>query len=306
MTITARIDGVTGIPEPYRHPIVPPPKAIKVSLDDRCQFQCGFCARKDGISGGEMPWDMYCNLVDEMADQSIGELGLFYIGEPMLAKNLVKAVEYAKRRGIKYVFVTTNGALANHNKVKDLMMAGLDSLKVSFNYTDGVQLNEVANVAPSNFEKIVQNIIAARQVRDAYDFDCGIYASSIQLSGEQQDRMRNAVERIKPYVDEHYWLPLFSFGGQTEFGTPVRGNPGRLDRMRDPLPCWAVFTEGHVTSSGDISLCCFDSHSRWVVGNLADTTFMEAWNCKEAQGLRAAHLRKDVTGTPCEHCAIGT
>lgn len=25
----------------------------------------------------------------------------------------------------------------------------------------------------------------------------------------------------------------------------------------------------------------------------------------EAQDLRAAHLRKDVTGTACEHCAVG-
>lgn len=32
---------------------------------------------------------------------------------------------------------------------------------------------------------------------------------------------------------------------------------------------------------------------------------MEAWNCQEAQDLRAAHLRKDVTGTACEHCAVG-
>lgn len=305
MTITARIDGVTWIPAEYRQVICPPPKAIKVSLDDRCQFQCGFCSRKDAEAGGEMSWDMYVKLIDEMAANGIKELGLFYIGEPMLAKKLAPAIRYAKDKGIPYVFLTTNGALATHEKVRELMSAGLNSLKFSFNYADGMQLKQIANVAPSNFEKIVQNIIAARQVRDANDFDCGIYASSIQLDGLQQEKMESAVERIRPYVDEHYWLPLFSFGGQTDFGTPVRGNPGRLDRMRDPLPCWAAFMEGHITSTGDISLCCFDSHSRWVVGNLATSSFLEAWNCQQAQDLRAAHLRKDVTGTACEHCAVG-
>lgn len=303
--ITDRIDGVTGIPPEYRATICPPPKSIKVSIDDRCQFQCGFCSRKDAEASGAMPFTMFQNLVDEMAHEGIGELGLFYIGEPMLAHDLVKAVKYAKDAGIGYVFLTTNGALANKAKVESLMEAGLDSLKFSFNYADGMQLKQVAGVSPSNFDRIVENIITARNVRDANKWNCGIYASSIMLDGEQQKKMQNAVDRIKPYVDEHYWLPLFSFGGQTDFGAPVRGNPGRLDQMRDPLPCWACFTEGHITSAGDISLCCFDSHSRWVVGNLASTSFMEAWNCEAAQELRAAHLKKDVSGTACEHCAVG-
>jgi radical SAM protein with 4Fe4S-binding SPASM domain len=207
--------------------------------------------------------------------------------------------------GIEYVFLTTNGALATKEKVRELMAAGLDSLKFSFNYADGKQIKEVAGVSERNFEKIIQNIKGAREVKDEGGYSCGIYASSIMLDGEQGDKMALAVDRILPYVDEHYWLPLFSFGGQTDFGKPVRGNPGRLDNMREPLPCWSVFSEGHVTSAGDISLCCFDSHKRWVVGNLATSTFMQAWNCQEAQELRAAHLRKDVTGTSCEHCAVG-
>lgn len=250
-----------------------------------------------------MPWEMYIKLVSEMVKEGINELGLFYIGEPMMAKDLVKAVKYAKDAGIEYVFLTTNGALATRDKVESLMIAGLNSLKFSFNYSDADQIKEVAGVSGRNFEKIIDNIITARNVRDANQYDCGIYASSIMLDGDQGKKMQAAVERIKPYVDEHYWLPLFSFGGQTQFREPVAGNPGRLDRMRDPLPCWAVFREGHITSGGDISLCCFDSHHRWVVGNLADTTFMDAWNSKEAQELRAAHIKKDVTGTACENCA---
>lgn len=253
-----------------------------------------------------MPFWMYKELVDEMAAEGIEEIGLFYIGEPMLSKQLPEAIRYAKKQGIKYVFLTTNGALAKKEKVRELMAAGLDSLKFSFNYADGMQLKAVANVAPSNFEKIIQNIKDARAVKDEGGYSCGIYASSIMLDGEQGKKMQAAVDRIKPYVDEHYWLPLFSFGGQTDFGAPVRGNPGRLDQMREPLPCWAVFREGHITSAGDISLCCFDSHSRWVVGNLATHTFMEAWNSKAAQDLRAAHLKQDVTGTACEHCAVGS
>ena len=302
--ITDKIDSTTFIPSDYLKTVVPPPKSIKVSLDDRCQFQCSFCSRKDAQSTGEMPISMFQDLVDQMVEHGIKELGLFYIGEPMLAKHLADAIRYAKNMGIEYVFLTTNGALATESKVRNLMAAGLDSLKFSFNYADGNQLRQVAGVSPSNYQKIVQNIKDAGKVKDEGNYKCGIYASSIMFDGIQGEKMQAAVNEILPYVDEHYWLPCFSFGGQTDMGQ-VQGNPGRLDQMRDPLPCWAVFREGHITADGDISLCCFDSHKRWVVGNLATHKFMDAWNSKEAQDLRAAHIKKDVTGTPCENCAVG-
>ena len=252
-----------------------------------------------------MPFDMFQDLVQQMAAAKIKEIGLFYIGEPMLSKHLSDAIRYAKNNGIEYVFLTTNGALATPEKVDKLMSAGLDSLKFSFNYSDGNQLRMVAGVAPSNFDKIKANIKSAYNLRNLHGYKTKIYASSIMFDGKQGELMKQAVDEIKPYVDEHYWLPCFSFGGQTDMGQVV-GNPGRLDKMRDPLPCWAIFREGHITADGDISLCCFDSHKRWVVGNLKTHKFMDAWNSKEAQILRQAHLNKDVTGTPCENCAVGS
>jgi hypothetical protein len=38
------------------------------------------------------------------------------------------------------------------------------------------------------------------------------------------------------------------------------------------------------------------------MGDLKEQSFMDAWNSQVFQGLRAAHLKKDVTGTPCETC----
>jgi hypothetical protein len=38
------------------------------------------------------------------------------------------------------------------------------------------------------------------------------------------------------------------------------------------------------------------------MGDLNRQSFMEAWNSETFVKLRAAHLRKDVTGTVCEKC----
>jgi radical SAM protein with 4Fe4S-binding SPASM domain len=303
LMITERIDATTVMD--VDGVVLKAPKSVKISLDDNCQFRCGFCSSSKQLVKHKMDWRMFTKLIDELVGVGTKEIGLFYIGEPMLADMLPEAIRYCKGVGIEYVFLTTNGHLATVDKVYECMKAGLDSLKFSFNYSDGEQIKEVAKVSPRVFESIVTNIKAAKVIRDTNKFGCGIYASSIMFDGEQGEKMKMAVERILPHVDEHYWLPLFSFGGQTEFREPVRGNPGRLDKMREPLPCFAVFKEGHVTASGDISLCCFDSHNRWVVGNLKTTTFMDAWNCQEAQDLREAHIKKNVTGTACEKCCAG-
>jgi hypothetical protein len=123
--------------------------------------------------------------------------------------------------------------------------------------------------------------------------------------------MKQFVDEITPYVDEHYWLPLLSFGDQAtktegEMGlSPVVGNPGRLDTMRAPVPCWAVFREGHITHDGKLSACCFDSSNSWIMADLNKVSFMDGWNSKDFQNLRKAHLSKDVHGTACEGCIYG-
>jgi hypothetical protein len=38
------------------------------------------------------------------------------------------------------------------------------------------------------------------------------------------------------------------------------------------------------------------------VGNLQSQSFMDAWNSPEFVAIRAAHLKKDVTGTVCQDC----
>jgi MoaA/NifB/PqqE/SkfB family radical SAM enzyme len=310
--ISKRIDKVTGIPNEYQKTIIPAPKSVKIEMTSRCNFSCSFCAHQQGQKDhGDIDWDFFVKTARQMRDAGVEELGMFYIGESMMYPRLAEAIEYAKDIGFPYVFLTTNGAIATPDKLEDLMAAGLDSLKFSFNNADGNQLRQIAGVPVGMFNKIVNNIKEARRIRDLGQYETKIYASSIKYDGTQHDRMKKAVDEILPYVDEHYWLPLLSFGDQAteqemEMGLkPVVGNPGRLECMRAPLPCWAVFKEGHITHDGKLSACCFDGSSKWEMADLNHKSFMNGWNSPMFQKLREAHLNGDVHGTPCEACIHG-
>ena len=311
-SITKKIDAITHIPPEYRATFIPVPRSVKIELTARCNYACSFCASSQNLrEKGEMSFDFFCDITMQMRRAGVEELGLFFLGESFMVKWLPKAVHWAKRTaGFPYVFLTTNGSLASPDKVAKCMANGLDSLKWSFNYANPEQLHEIAGVKESYFHTVVRNIRSAHDIRETDGWGCGLYASYIQYDGAQGARMEKAIEQIRPYVDEIYPLPLYNQAGfaserEEEQGwKPIPGNIGRADKPVPPLPCWAVFTEAHVTYDGKLGACCFSHDERFDMADLNTTPFDEAWNSQTFQSLRRAHLDEDVTGTVCERCVI--
>ena len=316
MTITQQIDRVTHIPKSWLKEILPAPKSVKIELTNRCNYACSMC----GIRGREHPgkddidFALFQRATKEMREAGVEEIGLFYIGESTLSPALlVDALKWVKKLGFPYVFLTSNGSLLNPMLAGELMESGLDSLKWSVNAATPEQFRESMGVKPALFEAALENIRAAYYLREANGYRTRLYASSIMFDGEQQERMEALLSaRVAPYVDEHYWLPLFSemqsplAERNKERGwKPNAGNQGRLENLRDPLPCWSVFREGHLLVDGRLSACCFDATAGWIMGDLTKQSFMEAWNSLDFQALRKAHLSGDVHGTACEKCIHG-
>ena len=305
--ITERIDAITRIPREYRSSTPPIPRSVKIELTARCDFNCFFCATAKKLRHkADIDEAFYQRIVSEMRAAGVEELGVFYLGESFLCPWLPDAIRYAKQVcGFPHVFLTTNGRLATPPRVAACMDAGLDSLKFSFNNADAEQFQAVTQVRAKDFFTVVENIKAARQVRDEGGFRCGLYASSIRYDGEQLGKMEAAVRGILPYVDEHYWLPLYGQAGLTSGAngtSPVAGNPERLGALRDPIPCWSIFTEAHITYDKRLSACCFDHDGRFSMANLDAQSFVEAWHSLQFQQLREAHLKGSVCGTACEGC----
>lgn len=308
MSITERVDEVTRLPQEFRLERPPAPPSVKIELTARCDFNCFFCATGYKLRDrGDMDWDLLTDILRQFRAAGVKEIGMFYLGESMLYPKLPEAIAFARDLGFPYIFLTTNGRLATPERLKACFEAGLNSLKFSFNFGDAEQCKDITRV--DAFDRVVANITAAKAVRDDVAARtgnrCGLYASSILYDGEQRDKMRAAVATIEPYLDEHYWLPLYGQAGLTAGarGTrPVAGNVGRADAMRDPLPCWSLFTEGHVTYDGKLAACCFDHDGRFEMGDLKTTPFMEAWHSEPFRKLRKANLGKDVRGTACETC----
>jgi pyruvate-formate lyase-activating enzyme len=307
MSITKHIDAVTKIPDSHMGPIIPPPRSCKIEITADCNFRCAFCVKSLQPDNSQMDRTFYSRIIRELYDAGVAEIGFFYIGESFTCKWLPEAIKEAKDLGFKRTFLTTNGSVAYPDRVRACMEAGLDSLKFSLNFDTPKQLSDIAQVSGQNWSRAIENLKAARMLRDGNHFKCRLYASSIAFDGQQGERMREVVRDIEPYVDEFYWLPLYGMSGAAKAigWKPQPGNPGRLNAMRPPLPCWAAFTEAHITASGKLAACCFGTGSDGdlVMADLTKVSFKEGWNSLEFQALRRAHLTRDVSGTACATCA---
>jgi len=311
--ITDRIDAITKIPPTHRYAKIPAPKSVKIELTGRCNFRCGFCALRSRQvqPKTDMDLELFQRITTEMRVAGVEEIGLFYLGESFMAPDLLlDALKWVKGDlAFPYVFLTSNASLADPEDVEPLMQHGLDSLKWSVNAAGPEQFKKIMGVAPKYFHKALRNIRLAYELREEGGYSTKLYASSIRYDGEQHERMeRLLAEHVTPYVDQHYWLPLYSMGAvatqrEEELGyRPTAGNQGRLGALREPLPCWSAFSEGHVTAEGKLSACCFDADGRFAMADLNEVSFMDGWNAEVFQHLREAHLRRDVTGTICEQC----
>lgn len=307
--ISERIDAITGIQQKYLGTSIPAPRSCKIEITANCNYKCGFCVKSLREDNGAMDRKFYSRVIRELRDAGVEELGVFYIGESFTCKWLPEAIKEAKEVGFPYVFLTTNGSASTPARVKACFDAGLDSLKFSMNFAEPGQLASVAQVSAGYWQKAINNLKEARRIRDDGGYKCGLYASSIAFDGEQGEKMRVLVEDVRPYLDEHYWLPLYGMSGasKAQGWKPKPGNPGRLDNMREPLPCWAVFTEAHITADGGLAACCFGNglDGGLRMADLNKVSFIDGWNSVAFQTLRAAHLAKDVSKTACAECAAG-
>lgn len=324
MGIKQRIDAITQLGCGSLRADPPPPKSVKIEISPRCNYLCGFCAlrTREEQPDTDMKFELFERITREMREAGVEEIGLFYLGESMMnRKLLLKCLQHVKATlKFPYVFLTSNASLAKPDFVRQLMAAGLDSLKWSVNAADEDQFESVMGVNRKLFEVALKNIAAAYEVRESGGYATGLYASSISYDGEQRAKMESLLAaRIRPFVDESYWLPLYGMAMRSEavkahLGyTPTHGNAGRIDDAtglpnRAPLPCWSAFSEGHIRADGGMSVCCFGSDAHFDVANLNSTSFIEAWHAPKFREIREAQLRtvtegaSALRGTMCDVC----
>ena len=108
---------------------------------------------------GKSTWfdfEFFKELIDYSVDKGTKAIKLNYINEPLIRNDLIKFIDYAKKKGVLDIYFSTNGILLKDEISKKLINSGLTRIQISI---DAVTQETYNKVRPGgDLKKILENI----------------------------------------------------------------------------------------------------------------------------------------------------
>ena len=137
----------------------PLPREIQVEVTGACNLACRMCLvryrPKLGRKSGAMCFHTFKGLVDALPD--LEKITLQGLGEPLLAPDIFRMVEYAAERRVSMGF-NTNGTLLTPETSERLVRAGLDWLHVSLDGATAATYESIRD--GSDFARVREHVRA--------------------------------------------------------------------------------------------------------------------------------------------------
>ena len=249
------------------------PLFLDIEATSSCNLSCPHCVQTyAGFRKGYIPWDLYEKIIDEASEA--GCYGCKYHtigrGEPLLHKELVKMIAYAKKKGMIDTYLNTNGILLTRQRIKALLDAGLDQIVFS---VDGYTKEKYeANRPGADFYRLGWNIEMFRRYRDLGNYSTKIRIQTVALKGLDLNKYR---EFWSDKADEITYL---------DFKDMRKREVGLEGDWICPQPWQRV----SVLWDGKVNICNHDDRGFAILGNVKDESIYKLWHSAGAEYIRDA------------------
>lgn len=285
------------------------PREVSIELTDKCNLRCSYCPKSVGIGidGGNMDFDLFKKVVDEMFSfQTVEQVLLGGFGEPLLYPHLEEALHYVRsRKADVHIATITNGTLLSEKWAFRLIEAQLNKITISLNATSSEQYREINH--SDQYERIVENtrVFLTAVNKSGADMRILIQALEGPSGAEEISRFRKEWAPYLGRCGDIQVQPFVNWAGQIDTAKIVRKNDVQRKRHHEQYPCahlrgWLITREGNGLG------CCMvlpaDSGDL-LLGNIRDMSIREMF-----MGTRFAKLRQmNVTDglqslRPCNQC----
>lgn len=286
-------------------PVLPFPKVMLLETTNYCNHGCIFCSHlKMTRTKGFMKKELAYRILEEAYRGGIREVGFYMFGEPLLDENLEHYIEYAKKLGFSYTFITTNGSMLAEERMVSLIDSGLDSIKFSFN--GATREHYLFAHGIDHFQRVKDNILRLSHYREKCGRSFKIFISSVITKYTQNDGLE-IKNMFSPYVDDVCVVECHNQGGNMNYEIE---NALKITENRNVHSekgfCFMPFNRMHITWEGYLTLCCVDYQNYLAIENLNRMSLEEAWNSVKYQKIRQMHLDNKLEGTLCYNCLNNT
>ncbi|MDR0605722.1 MAG: radical SAM protein, partial [Bacteroidales bacterium] len=287
----------------WERPVVysfnPPfPGNLEISLNSTCNHQCIFCPcykpRKNLHEKAiVMPKDKAFDLIGQAYNLGVRDIGFISYSEPLLYKNLEDCVAYARDLGYTYVYLTTNGSLADRDRLSKLFTGtgngGLHSLRFSVNAGNRETYKNIHG--RDDFDTVINNIVTANELRNELKLDIPLFVSFVEtpLNKGQWNLLE---KKLKNIVDRLYVFPARNNGGYLQ--EELQSGIVEPVKTVKPLMCPQPFNRFQITPEGYLTTCCVDADNSMVVADLNKVSLKDAWYCDNMLKVRSYFLDQAI------------
>lgn len=282
----------------------PFPREIFFDISNICNHKCVFCSNRKISDKANLDKELAFRLIRECYENGTKDIGFYATGEPFVRKDLAEFVAYAKKIGIEYIFITSNGALATPERAQPVLDAGLNSVKFSVNA--GTRESYKTVHGKDDFDKVIENIKWFHGYRKTSGLKYGIYFSMVPTH-HTEGEWPILQELLRPYTDDQDLRGCSNQGGnmyENNFAEKVDkfNLLGSLQKDQFCGKCPDPFFRATITPQGFLTTCVVDYQNYLCVADLHETTIKEAWHNDTFVGLRRRHLTGNLHGLICDNC----
>ncbi len=261
------------------------PFILILEVTNVCNLKCPFCLTGKGVSGGRdvrhLTFEEAKKIIDDVGDY-IYFMQVYTWGEPLLNKDLVRIVEYAKARNI-YVMLSTNATAMTADYNQRLIDSGIDYIMVAI---DGGSEETYARYrVGGKFDKVMANLGNMLEKKREQGLEAPFIEwqyivfrhNEHEVDATEAMAYRMGVNKFTPlpaYVEDAEWAATDS-RYKTEFANP--------ERLRD---CDRPWSHLNVRADGGIATCCYSFFKKDDIAGINDGGFSAIWNNEKFQQSR--------------------
>lgn len=317
------------------------PTSVGIEVTNRCCSTCVLCPVGQGRRSrplGDMPWDRFVRLVNELAPY-VSAASLYNWGEPLMHPRIYEMIRYVKRLGIQAI-ISSNLHVFRIDDAEELVSTGLDLLGVALHgmsqetygaYQPRHKLLDVIHKVRAlckakqkmrsptpaiRLDFIVcrdneHELALLREFAKELGEDYLLEQASLNLRFLPFDRdmiprevSEETLRRERLSVMDR-WSPR-----DPRFLNPVYQKvrdsggdmPGGASRL---FACTSPWQHMFVCWDGDVNLCCGSFEKRHSVGNVFRSSVRHVWNGGALQAARASLRYRPGWRRPavlCDQC----
>ena len=291
------------------------PRCIDIELTNTCNFRCLMCPtgnKSQKRKKGFMQDSVFDKILDEIKDRRT-PLRFVRWGEPTMHPNFMDYIHKAKQLNI-LCHIGTNGSFLNEENIAELIDAGLDSIKFSFQGVDRKSYEEMRNV--DYFNDLIEVVTLFYKIRGNRE-EPYIHVSTT-ITYEDRKSVLKFEETFSEIAD------LTTVGRTNlEHTEPedIRLSKDKIEtlkRLKEQetlvkklLECPEVFDKLSINWDGTVSACCEDFDNKMLIGDINKDKLEVIWKSEKMNSYRETlanmgHDRLELCRTCYDYAELQT